>query len=120
MDCYAQQQGLSKTNLNKNAGEINTYVYNFGKIKERRVLKHNFILKNESKRILNILNVNTSCGCTVSKVRKRKLLPQENAVIETQFNAKGYSGPTQQQIYIHTDNPDSQILTFTIKANVVP
>lgn len=94
-------------------------MYDFGRIKEGRVLKHNFILKNESAKILNILSVNTSCGCTVSKVKKAKLFPGEKTIVEAKFETKGYSGIVLQQVYLQTDDPKNQILTFTLKADVI-
>ncbi len=101
-------------------GEItNPYAWDFGRVKEGMILKHDFILKNESKNVLNIKDVNTSCGCTVSSIDKKILLPGESTFIEVKFNTKGYSGPTQQFIYVNTDSLDNPILRFIIKAEVL-
>ena len=93
--------------------------WNFGKIKEGEVVKHNFILKNESQETLSILAVKSSCGCTGSKVKKNTLLAGEVTLLEVQFNGKGFSGPVEQAIYVQTDNLDSPLLTFIIKAEVI-
>ena len=95
------------------------YSWDFGRVKEGEVLKHDFRLKNESKKILNITDVHTSCGCTSSKIKKKTLLLGEETLIEVQFDSKGYSGPVEQYIYVHTDNLDNPIIRFIIKANVV-
>lgn len=97
----------------------NPYLWDFGQVKEGEILKHNFILKNESQDVLNIKDVNTSCGCTVSKVEKKVLLPGESTLIEVEFDTKGYSGLTQQYIYVHTDNLDNPVLRFIIKAEAI-
>jgi len=97
---------------------IDPYSWDFGKVKEGVILEHSFILKNESKVTLNIKDINTSCGCTVSKVQKKVLLPGEATLIEVNFNTKGYSAKVQQFIYVHTDNLDNPILRFIIKAKV--
>jgi hypothetical protein len=47
------------------------------------------------------------------------LPPKESTLLEVKFNSKGYSGPTQQYIYVHTDNLDNPVLKFTIKAEVI-
>lgn len=98
---------------------LDPYVWDFGRVKEGAVLKHNFILKNESKDTLNIKDINTSCGCAVSSVKKKTVSPGESTLIEVQFDTKGYSGPTQQYIYVHTDSPDNPIVRFVIKADIV-
>jgi len=101
-------------------GEITDhYSWDFGRVKEGEILKHDFILKNEYKNILNIKDINTSCSCTVSSIKKKTLLPGESTLIEVKFNTKGYSGPTQQFIYVNTDSLDNPILRFIIKAEVV-
>jgi len=98
----------------------NSYFWDFGQVKEGEVLKHNFRLKNESKDILKIKDVHTSCGCTVSEVKKKTLLADEETLIEVQFDSKGYSGPIEQYIYVHTDNLDNNpIIGYIIKAEVV-
>ena len=95
------------------------YLWDFGKAEAGEILKHEFIFKNESSETLNIREVSTSCGCTVSQVKKKTLLPGESTAIEVSFNTKGYSGPTQQFVYVNTDNLDNPIIKFIIKADVV-
>lgn len=95
------------------------YTWDFGQVKEGEVLKHEFLLKNETAKALNIKEINTSCGCTASQVKKKTLLPQESTLIEVKFDSKGYSGQTQQFIYVHTDSLDNPIIRYTIKAEVV-
>ncbi len=95
------------------------YPWDFGQVKEGEVLEHTFVLKNESEKTLTIKEVNTSCGCTTSKLEKKVLLPGESAEIEVKFNTKGYSGLTQQYVYVHTDSLDKPIIRFIIKAEVM-
>jgi len=93
--------------------------WDFGKVKQGEVLKHDFILKNETNDILGINNIHTSCGCTVSESDKKSLIPQESTTITVSFNSKGYLGPVTQFVYVNTDNTDLAIIKFTIKALVV-
>ncbi len=95
------------------------FFWDFGKVKEGTILKHNFIFKNESKKTLTIAGVITSCGCTVSEIKKNKLLPQESTLLKVRFNTKGYSGPVQQNIFVTTDDLDRLIVRFIIKAEVM-
>ena len=113
--CYSQNQ----EEITSQAEIADPYSWDFGQVKESEVLKHAFVLKNESKETLTIKDVNTSCGCTASKVEKKIILPGENTEIEVQFNTKGYSGLTQQYVYVHTDSLDKSIIRFIIKADVI-
>lgn len=98
--------------------KVNPNEWDFGKARQGTVLKHDFILKNETKDILKINNIHTSCGCTVSEADKKSLMPQESTAITVSFNTQGYSGPVQQFVYVNTDNADPAIIKFTIKAQI--
>jgi len=100
------------------AEETDADTWDFGQIKQGMVVTHTFTLKNESSKPLNIVSVNTSCGCTVSEVKKKVLVPQESTALDVKFNSKGYSGAVQQFVYVNTDDLDKPIVRFIIKANV--
>jgi len=110
---------LPQNNLIDRPKAEDPYSWDFGQARQGVVLRYNFVLKNESKNILNIKEINTSCGCAVSQVKKKTLLPGESTLIEVKFDTKGYSGVVQQYIYVHTDNLENPILKFTIKAEVL-
>ena len=99
-------------------GGADSYTWDFGKVKKGEILKHGFLLKNESGKILNILSVNTSCGCAASEVQKKRLAPEESTTIGVTFKTQGYSGLTQQYIYVNTDDLDNPIIRYIIKADV--
>jgi hypothetical protein len=113
--CCFQEQA-TKTN---EPLESDIYTWNFGQAKEGVVLKHAFIFKNDSKTTINVKDVQTSCGCTVSKIAKKNILPGESTSIEVEFNTKGYSGPVQQYIYLNTDDLDNPIIRYIIKADLI-
>ncbi len=109
----------SQQNLITSLQTLDSYSWDFGKTQEGGVLRHNFVLKNNSSQTLNIKEINTSCGCTVSKVERKVLLAKEATTIEVQFNTQGYFGPVQQYIYVHTDSLDNPVLRFVIKAEII-
>lgn len=116
--CFPQR-AIQKQNLTTAQQMSNPYLWDFGRVKAGEVLKHEFIFKNESLKTLKIKEVHTSCGCTVSEVKKKVLLPQESTSIGVTFSTKGYSGLTQQFIYVNTDNLDNPVIKYIIKADVV-
>lgn len=117
--CYAGEVSRKEPSsgvLKEKNGE--PYSWDFGQVKGGEVLKHSFTLKNETRQTLQVKDINTSCGCTVSQVKKKTLLPQEATEIEVQFDTKGYRGETTQHVYVHTDNLDNPVIMFIIKALV--
>ncbi len=92
--------------------------WDFGKAKQGEVLKHDFLFKNETKNVLNITGVNTSCGCTASQSDKKSLKPGESTTIKVSFNSHGYQGEVKQFIYVNTDNADLAVVRFAIKAQI--
>ncbi len=98
--------------------QADLFNFDFGKVRQGEVLRHTFTLRNDSSKVLNIKDINTSCGCTASKISKKKLAPKESTTIEVVFNTKGYSGIVTQFIYVNTDNLDNPIIRFTIKTEV--
>jgi hypothetical protein len=117
LGCFGQNQP-SKIDKIEDSKATDHFSWDFGQVEQGKILQHTFILKNESDKTLNIKDINTSCGCTVSKVEKKTLSPGESTSIDVRFNSKGYSGPLQQFIYVNTDSLDNPILKYTIKTNV--
>ncbi|MCK9431656.1 MAG: DUF1573 domain-containing protein [Candidatus Omnitrophica bacterium] len=95
------------------------YLWDFGEIQQGKVVSHDFTLKNDTDDIMEITRIHSSCGCTVSECEKKSLMPHQSTPIRVSFKSKGYSGPVTQFVYVHTDNTDSLIVKFIIKANVV-
>jgi len=93
--------------------------WDFGQVKEGDILKHEFIFENITERDLEIKDVNTSCGCTVSDVKKRMLSVGESTPLDVEFSSKGYSGEVKQQIYVITDDPEEPLSKFVISGKVI-
>jgi hypothetical protein len=94
------------------------FTWDFGKVEEKTVLSHEFILKNNGTKTLNITGTHSSCGCTVSEVKNKVLQPNESTTIGVKFNTKGYYGPVSQFVYVNTDDPINPVMKFTVKADV--
>jgi len=88
-------------------------------VKEGAVATHDFVLQNNSAKTLNIKDVTTSCGCTVSKISKKVLTPGESAAVAVKFDTKSYKGDVKQFVYVNTDSVEEPIVRFTIQANVL-
>jgi len=117
--CYANNSEKKQDEADNAGKMVDPFTLDFGKVKQGEILKHNFTLKNDSSKTLNIKDANTSCGCTASKVAKKTLAPGESTVINVSFKSKGYNGRVTQFIYVNTDSAEKPTIRFTIKAEVV-
>ncbi|MDD5281934.1 MAG: DUF1573 domain-containing protein [Candidatus Omnitrophica bacterium] len=100
--------------------EPDTNTWDFGKIRASEgIVKHTFLLKNDSIDDLNINGTHASCGCTVSEIDKKVILPKETANLAVKFDPKGYSGQITQYVYVDTDSKTMPIYKFIIKADVI-
>jgi hypothetical protein len=94
------------------------YVWDFGQVTAGQVLEHMFIIKNNYSNTLIINRLQTSCGCTGSVISRDHIPAGESAEIKVTFNTKGYSGKTEQFVYVHTDDTQNPIIKLTIQAQV--
>lgn len=108
-----------KADYNAENNALNPDEWDFGKVKQGQILKHDFLLKNKTKNVLKIISINTSCGCTASGADKKILVPHDSAKINVTFNSGGYSGEVKQFVYVNTDNVDQPVVKFIIKSEVV-
>jgi len=93
----------------------NSFEWDFGTISAGSRVRHDFVFKNSSGKVIKVQDVTSSCGCTVSEVKRKTIPPGEETVISVEFNSEGYSGHVQQFVYVSTDDVDNPILRYTIK-----
>jgi hypothetical protein len=118
--CYTlKPQAPVERSLSDNLNTDNPYLKDFGLVKAGEVVRHSFVIQNNSQRVLKIKNVSTSCGCAVSEVKSKSLNPGESTFVDVKFNSEGYSGMVQQFVYVSTDSLDESLIKFIIKANVI-
>ena len=105
--CFAQSAGIDEN------------TWDFGKIRASEgIVKHVFLLKNDSAETLNVNGTHASCGCTLAEIDKKVILPKETANLEVKFNPKGYSGKVTQYVYVDTDSKNMPIYKFIIRADI--
>jgi len=95
------------------------YAWDFGSVKEGTLLKHVFILRNESKTTLVINKLQTSCGCTASTASHNEIPQGQASKVEVSFNTKGYSGKVKQFVYVHTNDSGKPIIKLTVSAEIM-
>lgn len=87
--------------------------HNFGAIKENKIYNANFSVTNNSNKSISILNVSTTCGCTIAQY-PTIINPKERAIISTTLNTKGLHGEIERRLIVVTTS-EQQYYTLTLK-----
>ncbi len=78
--------------------------FDFGIIEQGDIIKHKFKIKNTGKKELIILNITSSCGCTVAEKPKAPIQPNNESFVEVIFDSKGKIGKQSRKISIFTNS----------------
>ncbi|MBI4099777.1 DUF1573 domain-containing protein [Candidatus Microgenomates bacterium] len=109
----------------------------FGEMKVADTKQKDFELKNTGTKPLSILNVNSSCNCTFAQVIYNgteskefgmhaqsgyvtDIAPGTSAMIRVIYRPAimPVYGPVERQVFIKTNDPEKENLTFSLNANV--
>lgn len=92
--------------------------WEFGRVKQGETLNHEFVFRNAGEAVLNIGNVETSCGCTAALVSEKKLEPGKEGRVKVSFSSAGYGGQVTKYVYLDSDDPDRPRVQLKITADV--
>lgn len=112
VNSYAQVPGPRISAKNK--------IYSFGKIKEGDILMHDFVIFNSGDSLLQIYRIESSCGCTVAKLKNRNLKPNTSAIIHVEFNSEGKTGEQTKYVYIYSNDLKNREFKLELKGEVIP
>lgn len=93
--------------------------YDYGKVKDGDVVKHEYKFTNTGKEPLIISDAKGSCGCTVPTWPKDPIAPGASGEIHVEFNSKGKLGPQSKKVTLTANTNPAQTF-LTIKGEVTP
>lgn len=80
----------------------------FGTVEEGTQVEQTFTFQNPGQEPLLLLDVRSSCGCTIASWPKQPIAPNESGTIFVQFNTTGRSGPQQKVVTLTTNSEPSE------------
>ena len=95
-------------------------IHHMGTVKMDSEAAHNYVLYNKGGGILQIDDVDTSCGCTLASISKKRLLPGEFTRIHVTLDTSLKVGPTKKCITILSNDPKNPEYKLLLTANVLP
>jgi hypothetical protein len=93
-------------------------VHDFGKIPGATSVKHEFIFTNTGNALLEVTDVQPSCGCTTAGGWTREVEPGKTGTIPIQFNSGTYNGLITRSITVTCNDKSQPNLALQIKATV--
>jgi hypothetical protein len=103
---------------NAPVASLNTDHYDFGTVKQGKIVRYDLQISNSGKDTLHIRKITSTCGCTTGNPAKRALLPGETTAIQVSFNTFGRSGEQAKTVTVITNDPENSHLNFTIEGVV--
>lgn len=94
-------------------------VHDFGIVKEGMKVGYTFDFENKGTGILEIKNVNPSCGCTAAMVSSNVLQPGEKGTIKIEFDTANKNGKTSKTVSVISNDPEEPAKTLIFTADVV-
>jgi len=90
----------------------------FGRMDQQEVRTKSVIIRNVGGAPLEILDVGTTCGCTVAKPDVDVLAPGESTEMLVTFDSKTFTGPQTKSVKITSNDPAEPELTFKVTSYV--
>jgi hypothetical protein len=119
---YTQFEFTATVNPKEIPPQPNIYfkemTFNFGKVKEGKVVTHTFNFTNNGKALLEVKDIKTSCGCTAAIVSSKKIEPGQNGTIRVDLDTANRSGSMSRTVTITTNDPDEAQRTLTVMVDI--
>lgn len=93
--------------------------HEFGRLFSRDPVSVMLKFQNTGDAPLEILKVNTSCGCTTTKLDKMVYAPGESGQMEVIYRPKAPGVASAKQVTIQSNDPTSPVTKFTIRGTLI-
>jgi hypothetical protein len=98
--------------------EMDKLIHDFGEIIQDEKVDVVFKILNVGTGFLVIEDVETSCGCTATKIVKEIIPPGEESELEVEFDSYSYTGDISKDITLTTNDPDEERVNLVITGHV--
>lgn len=108
------QRSLSQPKIIVRGGEK----YDLGNIFEGTVTERELTVINSGNDTLFVKSVTTSCGCTVAKLSKTSVAPNDSIIVSISFTSKGNLGKFKRDIYIFSNDSTRSKVDVVYTGNI--
>jgi hypothetical protein len=98
--------------------EFQSTTYDFGKIKQGEVARHDYFFTNTGNATLEIINVKPGCGCTTAGTWDKSVEPGKSGSIPLQFNSAGFGGSVSKSATVTCNDPAKTNVVLVLSGTV--
>jgi hypothetical protein len=98
--------------------EFASTVYDFGKVNQGEVVKHEFIFTNTGSATLEIKEVRPGCGCTTAGTWDKIVEPGKTGIIPLQFNTANFGGTLTKSATVTSTDPNHSNVVLQITGTI--
>jgi len=99
---------------------VETTTYNFEDVVEGESVEHSFMIENRGDEVLVISSAYGSCGCTVTSLETKELVPGETTSLHATLRTNGYGGlVVSKSITVASNDPETPQLTLFLTGEVL-
>lgn len=95
-------------------------VRDIGSVETDSKVPATFVIYNKGGKNLRISDVQTSCGCTLAKITKRKVAPGDFTRVQVELDTSIKLGPVRKEITVFSNDPKRPQLALFLVGNVLP
>jgi hypothetical protein len=95
-----------------------TRIYDFGRAKAGELVKCTYVFTNVGGAMLQVSNVQVSCGCTTSGEWTRQVEPGKTGNIPIQFNSANFNGAVGKTITVTCNDTNQPAVILQIKGTI--
>ncbi|AQT69633.1 hypothetical protein STSP2_02827 [Anaerohalosphaera lusitana] len=92
--------------------------HNFGIVGPGTVHKTEFEFKNTGSKPLKVIDIKSTCSCTVPALKKKTYEPGESGKFSVTYTASEHEGTDKKHLYILSNDPDEPRKQVTIQAKI--
>jgi len=97
---------------------VNGERFNFGSMRRSAEMSHTFYIRNTGTAPLTIEQRETTCKCTISKLEKNEIPPNQTAAVTLEWKAKNAEESFRQAAIIATNDPEREFIQLRIEGLV--
>jgi cytochrome c553 len=94
--------------------------HDFGEIRSDQKVEHLWVFHNDGDAPLEIVQLLTSCGCTMTVLDSKVVAPRAGGTIKVVFDPAGQQGSVRKSLSVVSNDPDGGRTLLTVKAFVRP
>ncbi len=94
---------------------VENKTFDLGELLRGTIAEKKVLIKNTGNEVLQLDNIEASCGCTGTAPSQRTIPPGQSAVISISFNSRNFTGKVHKTVTVHSNaaNDPRVVIEFT-------